>query len=178
MPENLFAVPADVTFEQAIALTQSLMVAMEQGLADAELEQAVAALVQSENGARGFFVTYLTDPRPIADHATPLLLEALRSSPDIVAELLVKNLAMSAAMAVQHRRNQDEEMAQGSDRVRSRTAELIQALQLPATTQRVQQMAESAATGQGEYASFLSRWNYDAEQRSVIQEAAAAVFWG
>jgi hypothetical protein len=59
----------DLTFEQAIALTQSLLTQMEQGkLSEAEIGEAIAPLVSSMNGARGFFVTYLSDERAIADH--------------------------------------------------------------------------------------------------------------
>jgi len=38
---------------------------------------------------------------------------------------------MSAAQAVFHRRNQSEEMAQGSERVRQRTGRLIKLVELP-----------------------------------------------
>jgi len=66
----------------------------------------------------------------IAESPT-FVVQALRSNPDGVAELLVKNLAMSAAQAVFHRRNQSEEMAQGSERVRQRTGRLIKLVELP-----------------------------------------------
>lgn len=162
----------NVTFEQAIALTQSLLTQMEQGkLSEAEIGEAIATLVSSMNGARGFFVTYLADERAIADHPSEAVMQALQSSPEIVADLLVKNLAMSSAMAITHRRNGDEPMAQGSDRVRSRTAYLIEKLQLAAVVEKAQKLHESASTGLGEYKAFLDRWGYDAEQRQVIQQS-------
>lgn len=169
---SVFTVPEGTTFEQAIALTQSLLAHMEQGtLPTPEVERAIAALVSSEAGARGFFVTYLTDSGTLADHPDTAVITALRSAPDIVAELLVKNLAMSSAMAVFHRRQQDEATAQESDRVRSRTHQLIQRLQLPAVQMKGQNLLESIASGQGSYQSFLDRWGYDTEQRQVIQQA-------
>jgi len=166
-------IPETVSFEEAIAHTQGVMDAMEQGsVSDAELESTLTQLVRTENGARGFFVTYLTDDRPLADHPSEAVLKALKASPEIVSELLVKNLAMSAAMAITHRRNDNETMAQNSDRVRSRTAHLIQQLSLPEISAKLQQLHESATTGQGTYQPFLDRWNYDAEQREVIREVA------
>jgi hypothetical protein len=172
MPEIPFADPASLTFEAAIALTQSLLNQMAQEeLSETEVEAAIAALVQTETGARGFFVTYLTDPRPFADQPGVAIVRAFQSSPHIIAELLIKNVAMSSAMAVTHRSNQNEVMAQESDRVRSRSAHLIHLLQLPEITERAQKLHESAATGQGEYRSFLDRWGYDAAQRQVIEEA-------
>jgi hypothetical protein len=159
-----------ITFEAAIAQTQELLdqVAYHQ-IADDDLRRAIAMLVSSENGARGFFVTYLTDERSFGDQPSPEVVQALSSSPEIVAELLVKNLAMSSAMAVYHRRNQDQDSALGSDRVQIRTSGLIQALDLPIIREKAQRFLESATTGTGDYQAFLERWGYDSEQRQVIQ---------
>ncbi|NJN57719.1 MAG: hypothetical protein HC879_09575 [Leptolyngbyaceae cyanobacterium SL_5_9] len=164
--------PEDISFEEAIALTQSLLTQMEQGnLSEAEIGAAIAALVSSMNGARGFFVTYLSDERAIADQPSEAVMQALQTSPEIVSDLLIKNLAMSSAMAITHRRNGNEDMAQGSDRVRSRTAHLIKQLQLASVVEKAQKLHESASTGLGEYKAFLDRWGYDAEQRQVIQQS-------
>ena len=168
--------PESVTFEGALALTQSLMSQMEAGeLSPQDSADAIAQLVNSENGARGFFVTYLTSEGTLADNPSPEVIQALQSSPDIVAELLVKNLAMSAAQAVSHRRNGNEEMAQGSDRVRSRTTHLIEQLKLPQIRARAVALHESAATGEGAYQTFLQRWGYETQQRVVICEALEQV---
>jgi hypothetical protein len=168
--------PEGMTFEAAIATSQTLLDQMQQGqLFDTEVEAAIANLVATENGARGFFVTYLPIESLPTDQPSAPVIAALQTSPDIVAELLVKNLAMSSAMAVTHRRNEDEVMAQGSDRVRSRTIQLIQHLHLPAITEKAQQLHESVATGIGAYQAFLTRWGYDTEQRQVIQQAIEEV---
>jgi hypothetical protein len=164
--------PESVTFEEAIALTQSLLAQLEAGeLSQEDVSEAIAQLVKSENGARGFFVTYLTSEGTLADNPSPAVIQALQSSPDTVAELLVKNLAMSAAMAVAHRRNDNEQMAQGSDRVRSRTTNLIKQLKLTQVRELSGQLRESTLTGEGTYKTFLNRWGYDAEQRQVMREA-------
>lgn len=171
MPSSLLAAE-NITFERAIELTQSLLAQMETDrLSEAEIEQAVASLVKTSNGARGFFVTYLTDDRPLADTPSSGVLDALRQAPDMVAELLVKNLAMSAAMVVHHSREQNEEMAASSARVQGRSRLLIQTLQLPACQSLAQQMLASVENGGGEYASFLSRWGYDGEQKVAISSA-------
>jgi hypothetical protein len=170
------SIPESVTFEEAIAFTQSLMSQIEAGeVSPSEIRNAIAQLVKSENGARGFFVTYLTSPGTLADNPSPEVVQALQSSPDTVAELLVKNLAMSAATAVTHRRNNNEQMAQGSDRVRSRTIRLIEQLELPQVRERSLALHESATTGEGTYKTFLQRWGYDAKQRQIICEALEQV---
>lgn len=166
------SIPESVTFEEAIAFTQSLLSQMEAGeLSGPEIMQAIAQLVKTENGARGFFVTYLTSEGLLADSPSSGVIQALQSSPDTVAELLVKNLAMSAAMAVAHRRNGDEHNAQGSDRVRSRTTRIIEQVELPQVRELALALRESAVTGTGSYGTFLQRWGYDAEQRQIICQA-------
>lgn len=157
-----------VTFEEAIALTKSLMSQLETGEVSAETAEAITELVKTENGARGFFVTYLTSVGTAADNPTPEVIQALQASPDIVAELLVKNLAMSSAMAITHRRDDNEQLAQGSDKVRIRTTRLIEQLELPQVRTLALQLRESAVTGAGYYKTFLQTWGYDAEQRDVI----------
>ncbi|WP_377475201.1 hypothetical protein [Microcoleus anatoxicus] len=87
-PSDLLA-SENITFEGAIALTQSLLSEIEADrLSQAQIQQAVASLVNTHNGARGFFVTYLTDDRHLADEPSPGVLDALREAPEIVAELL------------------------------------------------------------------------------------------
>lgn len=163
-----------ITFEQAIALTQNLLTQLEQ-VSETEIQAAITALVSTENGARGFFVTYLTADRPYADQPSDAVIKALQTSPAIVSELLVKNLAMSASMAIAHRRTANEEMARGSDRVQRRTTTLIQRVQMPEVTQKAAQLQASAETGVGEYQTFLERWGYDAEQRQQIAHVMRAI---
>jgi hypothetical protein len=160
------------SFEEAIALTQSFLDQWD-SLSEPEIQQTLTKLVSSENGARGFFVNYLSDDRPFADQPSDAVIKALRSSPVIVAELLVKNLAMSAAMAIVHRRNQDEAMAQGSERVQRRTQGLIDRVKLAEVSQKALQLRQSAITGSGAYELFLDRWGYDTEQRQRIEQVMA-----
>ncbi len=174
--ESKFQVPDAVSFEQAIALTQSLLDGIEQETVSEEvLRQTVTDLVQSENGARGFFVTYLSDDRPLIDQSFPIVLPALKTSPDVIAPLMVKNLAMSTAMAITHRRNQNEDLAAGSDRVRSRSAHLIASLALPQLQEQAYQLADNISGGTGAFTSFLDRWGYDTEQRQAILSALEQV---
>jgi hypothetical protein len=171
MSEFAFTVPETVTFEEAIALTQSILDKMQAGeLSPDAIAAAISELVKTKNGARGFFVNYLTSESTIADNPSQEVVQALQSNPDTVSELLVKNLAMSAGMAITHRRNDNQEMAEGSDRVRSRTARIIELVKLPQVYQQAKSLLESAITGEGEYKSFLAKWGYDAEQRQVISE--------
>jgi hypothetical protein len=156
-----------MTFERAIAITDELIENSDR-LTPETIQQRITDLVSTENGARGFFVTYLTSDRPFADIPTGEILAALSVSPAIVGELLVKNLAMSTAMALYHRRNAEEENALGSDRVRQRTSQLIRSLFSPEITEKLYRLQESLEKGAGDYETFLDRWGYDREQRQAI----------
>jgi hypothetical protein len=163
-----FTVPNNVTFEQAIGLAQE-MLSLSLPADDDVLEPAIAALLQSANGARGFFVTFLTGDSPLADMPTPGILTALRSAPAIVASLMVKNLAMSTAMQLHHQRHDDPVNAAGSARVQARSQQLIHALAMPLMQTELQQLLDSVSTGSGEYQDFLVRWGYDQAQLQAIQ---------
>jgi hypothetical protein len=163
-----------MTFERAIAITDELIENSDR-LTPETIQQRITDLVSTENGARGFFVTYLTSDRPFADVPTGETLAALAVSPAIVGELLVKNLAMSTAMALYHRRNAEEENALGSDRVRQRTSQLLRSLFSPEITEKLYRLQESLENGGGDYETFLDRWGYDREQRQAIAQVTRSL---
>jgi hypothetical protein len=160
----------DISFQEAIAFTRDLLHQItDETLSDVEIEQAIAQLVQTMNGARGFFVTYLTDDLPLADRPPSGVLAALKTAPETVAGLLVKNVAMSTAMAITHERQQHPEMAQHSLRVQRRSLLLLEQLQLPESNRELQKLSHCLNGGEGDYQTFLERWGYDMEQRQAIQ---------
>ncbi|AFZ43675.1 hypothetical protein PCC7418_1486 [Halothece sp. PCC 7418] len=177
MSQTELNVPENITFEGAIALTQNLIPKIESETINAtQIQSLVSDLVATSNGARGFFVTYLTADSPVADQPPKAVLEGLKTSPELVSELLVKNVAMSTAMAITHRRQDHESMAQGSDRVQRRSIDLIKQLNHELLQEKAQQMRDSALTGKGEAeVAFFERWGYDQEQRSAIAQQLAAV---
>jgi hypothetical protein len=156
-----------ITFENAIQQTQDLLSQIE-FLDTDTITQKITELVSTENGARGFFVTYLTRDLPYTEHPSLEVITALKTSPILVNELLVKNLAMSTAMVIYHRSQGDEENAQGSEKVQEKTGQLIKQLLSQSLGEKLQQLATSLNTGQGEYQAFLERWGYDDCQRQAI----------
>lgn len=166
-----FSVPDPISFEGAIELTQSLLFEVEQGrVSEPELESIITAIVQTENGARGFFVTYLTDDRDFIDQKLDLVARSLLQSEDSVSDLLTKNLAMSTAMILTHTRNQNPDMAASSARVQRRTDYLIRQMQSKIVNHHLMELKNSIESS-GEYQKFLDRWKYDEEQRSAILDA-------
>ena len=158
-----------ITFEVAIAYTETLLARKD--LENSQLQSEITNLVKTSNGARGFFVCFLTGEWEFADNPSPAIIQALQAKPEAIAELLVKNLAMSTAMAITHRRNGRPEQADDSDRVAKRTALLIEKVDLPEVRVITTQMLNSATTNTGEYAAFLEKWGYDDEQKQAIANA-------
>jgi hypothetical protein len=158
-----------ISFEEAIAFTQSFLNEIET-LTENQKEETIANLVKTENGARGFFVTYLTDERSFIDNPSEGVINGLKIAPEIVGELLVKNVAMSTAMSITHQRNNDQEMRQKSQRVTQRSLKLIQELQSNIITEKIEKLQETIKNNQGEYQEFLERWGYDEEQKQLILE--------
>ncbi|MBW4665007.1 MAG: hypothetical protein KME01_12535 [Chroococcus sp. CMT-3BRIN-NPC107] len=154
--------PELLNFASAIAFTQELLSNKEPSASE------IAQLVQTEDGARGFFVTYLTSE--IANFPSTEIVTGLRSHPEIVSELLVKNLAMSTAQQLFHRRREDEDMASASGRVQERTRQLIELVDLDLVYEKLQQMVASI-DADGSYHAFLKRWSYDDEQKQAIKVA-------
>ena len=152
--------PEPLNFASVIAYTQELLAQNKISASE------IAQLVQTEEGARGFFVTYLTSDLAVSEE----IIAGLRSHPEVVSELLVKNLAMSTAQALFHRRRQDETMASSSGRVQERTAQLINLVDLDLVYEKLQQLIVTIETG-GNYQAFLERWNYDDEQKQLIKAA-------
>lgn len=170
-------VSEQITFPEAISFTQSLLKKISSGeVNEAQIEEAISTLVQTKEGARGFFVSYLTDESNLPDNPTVAVVNALKSSPIIVTELLVKNLAMSTAMAITHRRNQDEENALGSERVSKRTINLIRGLNMPMIKEELASLKQSIIAQSGKYQDFLERWGYDEVQRTQIKQVIEKIF--
>ena len=160
------------SFPQAIAASKSLMEQMTNNdLSETEIESAIAKIVQSKAGARGFFVAYLTDDLPLADNPSTGVIKGLTTASEVVVDLLVKNLAMSAGMKLTHLRNQDPSAAASSARVNERTIKLIHKIDSKQIEQELETLQSTIVKGEGNYQEFLTKWGYDQEQKEAINEA-------
>jgi hypothetical protein len=174
MSSSTLTVPANIKFDEAIALTQSFLKQLKNNeLASNQILDFVTALVQTANGARGFFVTYLTAQDPICDRPHPDLIAALQTQPDLIADLLIKNIAMSTAQQLYHQRRNDLEMVTSSATVSTRTIEIIQQLKLPLIYEMCRELVKTIHTGTGSYTEFLTRWGYDEEQKNSIAQTVS-----
>jgi predicted regulator of Ras-like GTPase activity (Roadblock/LC7/MglB family) len=168
------SVPANIKFDQAIDLTQVFLLQLKKNeLTPEQILGFVSALMQTANGARGFFVTYLTGLDSICDQPQSEIIAALAANPTIAADLLVKNMAMSTAQQIYHQRRNDPQMMASSATVAARTTKIIQQLNLPQIQSMCQELVTTIQTGTGSYTDFLTRWGYDDEQKNSIAQAVS-----
>ena len=163
----------DLSFEQAIDLTQAWLEQVALGsIAPEQIPTDLTHILRTEQGVRGFFVTFLTGDSPLADDLPPALVQGFVLAIDSISSILVKNLAMSTGMILTHDRNGDDAQKAGSHQVQQRSLRLIQVLSnfgLPPLQQHCEELLNSLKTGIGSYQSFLDRWGYDDEQRQAMQ---------
>lgn len=173
MNSNLIA-DKNISFEDAIALTERFIEQISQ-LSEGEKEKVISSLVATENGARGLFVTYLTSDNSVVDNPSQGIINGLKTSPQIVSELLVKNVAMSTGMRLTHTRNNNPDMAESSFKVTQRSLNLIDELSLPETKEKIILLINTIKEKEGVYQEFLSRWGYDEEQKKQILDVLTKI---
>ena len=158
------------TFKQAMDATMVWCKSWENDeISDEVIADRIGELIQTVEGARGFFVVSLSIVCPLMDRLPEPLIFQLRSSGEIVVDLTVKNLAMSSAMLVTHReKNNPQEMQ--SERIKIRCIELLKVLDSNTVKQRLDVLLE-ATKGNGADLKFLNRWGYDYEQIKAISES-------
>lgn len=167
----------EIRFADAIELTQNFVTQLSnKQLEPQQITDFVAKLVATSEGARGFFVGYLTNEDSVVDEHQPGVLAGLGAQRQLVSDLLVKNLAMSTAQELHFQRQHQPDMAANSHLVAQRSQQLMVKLNWPELLEQCQKLEQSAAHEQGEYAEFLTRWGYDREQRQAIQRIMHVVF--
>ena len=157
------------TFQQAMEITATWLQQWEnEEISDEVLADRVGEIIASRDGARGFFVVSLAGDSALMDRLPDPVVGQLRAGGAGVVDLTVRNLAMSSAMALHHRRQGDAAQQAGSERVTARCTELLRQLEPADVKERLEQLLEAALDNRGDDVSFLEKWGYDAEQRQAI----------
>jgi len=158
------------TFKQAMEATMIWCQSWEKNeISDEVIADRIGELIKTVDGARGFFVISLSIDCPLMDRLPDALIFQLRSSGEIVVDLTVKNLAMSSAMVITHRKNNDIQEFQ-SERIKIRCIELLKLLDSNKVKNRLSKLLE-ATKGHGPDLEFLQRWGYKDEQINAISES-------
>ena len=138
-------------------------------ISDEVISDRIGELIKTVEGARGFFVVSLSIDCPLMDRFPDALIFQLRSSGEIVVDLTVKNLAMSSAMIITHRKNKDPQEMQ-SKRIKIRCIELLKLLDSTQVKKRLDVLLE-ATKGNGTDLKFINKWGYNDKQINAISES-------
>ncbi len=138
-------------------------------ISDEVIADRIGELIKTIDGARGFFVVSLSIDCPLMDRLPDALIFQLRRSGEIVVDLTVKNLAMSSAMIITHRKNKDPQQLQ-SERIKSRCIELLKLLDSTQVKKRLDVLLQ-ATKGNGADLKFINKWGYNDEQINAIVES-------
>ena len=158
------------TFKEAMQATMIWCKSWENNeISDEVISDRIGELIKTVEGARGFFVVGLSMDCPLMDRFPDALIFQLRRSGEIVVDLTVKNLAMSSAMIITHRKNGNSQQTQ-SERIKIRCIELLKLLDSNLVKKRLDVLLE-ATKGHGADLKFLDRWGYDNEQINGISES-------
>ena len=160
-----------MSFEDSLRESEELLYELEEDGQKAEHIQKLETFLSATPSCRAFFVNLLTGESVLADDPPEFLLNALRKSEE-VPELLAKNLVMSTATMLSHKRAGNTAKAEGSDKVACRTARLIRLMKSEQNRTKLIEMRSSIKMKAGVYAEFLRRWEYDQEQ---LETAAKAI---
>ena len=138
-------------------------------ISDEVISDRIGELIKTVEGARGFFAVSLSIDCALMDRFPDALIFQLRSSGEIVVDLTVKNLAMSSAMIITHRKNNDPQEIQ-SERIKIRCIELLKLLDSNQVKKRLDVLLE-AINGHGPDLKFLNKWGYNDEQIKAISKS-------
>jgi len=142
-----------------------------------EAQTLLRALVSTTSGARGWFVSLLTDPAfgPVFDRPVDeTFLAALCESPDPNVKLMTMNVAMSTATELTHLSMGNPDLAASSRMTAERASVLALELmeRLPGLRDSfvgLRSAVDGGAEGDKEWLKFCKKWGYGQEQRDAIR---------
>lgn len=183
-PARMAAAPS---FEDALDVAPGFCQELQSGGTPSGLTE----FMSTSNGARGFFVHYLTDDDYTcadSDNVPAPLMESLDTAPASTIEVMLMNVVMSSATALAHRRAGNDELVTSCERTCKRASILIAAMwpRLPALRTAFGALSEAVESGflveappqraeVDEWVAFLARWKYDEEQTQLVSDALDAI---
>ena len=157
------------SFSQAINISAHWCKEWEEDLLSEEvLADRIAELIKTKNGIRGFFAYALSDKDCLLlDKLPSSLIFKLNEGLDPVVEIVVKNLIMSSAQIIFHRRHNNHEYESSSEVIADRCKEILRLLETNLVTNTVNRFIKELDTLGN---SFDNSTKYDAEQKEFIKK--------
>ena len=161
--------PKEASFTQAINISAQWCKEWDEDLLSEEvLADRIAELIKTRNGLRGFFAYSLSDKDCFLLDKLPFsLIYKLNEGGEAVAEIVVKNLIMSSAQIIIHRRKNNQEYEFTSENISNRCKSILRLLETKLVTKTVNQFIKNL-DDMGN--SFDNSIKYDLEQKDFIKK--------
>ena len=159
----------EASFTQAINISAKWCKEWGEDLLSEEvLADRIAELIKTKNGLRGFFAYSLSDKDCLLLDKLPFsLIFKLNEAGDTVVEIMVKNLIMSSAQIIIHRRDNNPEYEVTSENISDRCKAILRLLETKLVTNTINQALRNLDTmGNG----FDNSIKYDSEQKEFIKK--------
>ncbi len=137
-------------------------------LSEEVLADRISELIKTRNGLRGFFAYALSDKDCFLLDKLPFsLIYKLNEGGNVVVEIVVKNLIMSSAQIIIHRRDKNHEYEMASENISERCKAILRLLGSKSVTKSVNQVLRNL-NNMGN--SFDNSVKYDSEQKEFIKK--------
>ena len=159
----------EASFRQAINISALWCKEWEEDLVSEEvLADRIAELIKTRNGIRGFFAYALSDKDCFLLDKLPFsLIYKLNDYGIAVVDIVLKNLIMSSAQIIMHRRDNNHEYEMSSENISDRCKAILRLLETKSVTKSVNQVLRNL-DNMGN--SFDNSIKYDAEQKEFIKK--------
>jgi len=137
-------------------------------LSDEVLADRIAELIKTKNGCRGFFAYSLSDRDCFLLDKLPFsLIFKLNEGGNAVVEIVLKNLIMSSAQIIIHRREKNNEYEITSENISDRCKGILRNLESKLVTKNINQVIKDL-DNMGN--SFDNSIKYDSKQKEFIKK--------
>jgi len=159
----------EASFIQAINISAQWCKEWEENLLSEEvLADRIAELIKTKNGLRGFFAYALSDKDCFLLDKLPFsLIYKLNEGGKTVVEIVVKNLIMSSAQIIIHRKENNDEYEITSENISERCKAILRLLETQLVTKTVNQILKDLDTMGN---SLNNSTKYDTEQKIFIKK--------
>ena len=159
----------EASFTQAINISAQWCKEWGEDLLSEEvLADRIAELIKTKIGVRGFFAYALSDKECfLLDKLPSSLIFKLNEAGEAVVEIVVKNLIMSSAQIIIHRRENNHEYEETSENISDRCKAILRLLETKLVTKTINQILKDLDTMGN---SFDNSIKYDSEQKEYIKK--------
>ena len=159
----------EASFTQAINISAQWCKEWGEDLLSEEvLADRIAELIKTKNGLRGFFAYALSDKDCFLLDKLPFsLMYKLNEAGGSVADIVVKNLIMSSAQIIIHRRDNNKDYEITSENISCRCKAILRLLETKSVAKFVDKALRELDTMGN---SFDNSVKYDSEQKEFIKK--------